>query len=121
MTGALPEDALEVVRWLAHRAVRARRWELAHDLLLGCVTASPTDRWATVELARVAIARGDLRFADEVVRFARQRHPADPEVRVLEARLAMARGDRAAASQSLHGVDGATARALRARLQRDRP
>ncbi len=116
MSVTLPDDALDAVRWLAHGALRARRWDLAHDLLLGCVTAAPGDRWATIELAKVAIARGDLRFAGEVVRFARQRHPVEPEVRVLEARMALARGNRVEALGCLQGVDTATARALRARL-----
>jgi len=117
----VPEDALAAVRWLADGALRGRRWELAHDLLLGCVTAAPDDRWATLALARVAIARGDLRFAEEVVRFARQRHPADPAARLLEARLALARGDRATAHACLQGLGSATARALRDRLRATAP
>ena len=88
----LPDDALEAARWLARRAERRGRLDLAQRILLGCVHARPDATAAARDLARVALANGDPATAQHAAGLALQHDARHPHAALLYARALIALG-----------------------------
>jgi hypothetical protein len=91
-TTSLPDDALEAARWLARRAERRGRLDLAQRILLGCVHARPDATAAARDLARVALANGDPATAQHAAGLALQHDARHPHAALLYARALIALG-----------------------------
>ncbi|MEM9074933.1 MAG: hypothetical protein AAGE52_40925 [Myxococcota bacterium] len=111
----IPEDALAAVRWLAHQAVVAQRWQVAQELLAGCMALSP-DRWTALTLARVALAQADGTTARDAAADQLRRDPQDHDAAVYYARALLLLGERAEAARWLAGRPGVLAAAIRQRV-----
>ena len=65
--GVAPE-ALEAARWLAWRALRRGRFELAGTLLRGCAALDPHDAWTWRALAARGMRTRDVDGARDAIR-----------------------------------------------------
>lgn len=92
MTSPLTDEALEAARWLARRAERRGRVDLAWRILLGCVRARPDAVHAARDLARVALAIGDAPTAQHAARLALEHDTRHPYSALLYARALLASG-----------------------------
>lgn len=91
-SASLPDDALEAARWLARRAERRGRLDLAQRILLGCLHARPDSSAAARDLARVALANGDPATAQHAAGVALQHDARHPHAALLYARALVALG-----------------------------
>ncbi len=123
MSSPLTDEALEAARWLARRAERRGRLDLAQRILHGCVRARPDASDAARDLARVALAVGDTPTAQHAARLALEHDARHPLTALLYARalLALGVGEDARGWLTLAERDPAladVARAVQAHLSR---